>query len=150
LLKIANGYLRFSASQCRKPIKAFSPAAEQAILHYAWPGNLRELRNAVERAVILAEHEKIDPADFPEKLLHPPGSEHARNLCLGGKLSLEELENEHIRQVLREAPTLEAAAHVLGIDTATLYRKRKKLGIGSAAPLHRSESDSTEASPAGT
>jgi len=151
LLKIAQGYLRFSAGQCRKAIRNFSAAAEQAMLHYAWPGNLRELRNAVERAVILAEHEQIDPADFPERLLHPPESAHVQNLCLGGKLSLEELEHEHIRQVLRETPTLEAAAHILGIDTATLYRKRKKLGIGSAAPLnHRWESDSAEASPADT
>jgi NtrC-family two-component system response regulator AlgB len=150
LLRIAQGYLGFHAGQCRKPIKAFSPAAEQAILHYSWPGNLRELRNAVERAVILAEHDKIDPADFPEKLLHPPGSNPTHNLTLGGKLSLEELENEHIRQVLRETPTLEAAAHILGIDTATLYRKRKKLGIGSVAPLNKWESDSVGASPSST
>jgi len=53
------------------------------------------------------------------------------------------LENEHIRQVLREAPTLEAAAHILGIDTATLYRKRKKLGLG---PAHKPESDAAESS----
>lgn len=153
LLKIAHGFLRFSAGQCRKRIKGFSAAAEAAILHYAWPGNLRELRNAVERAVILAESEEINPGDFPERLFHPPGEHHAPTLCLGGNLSLEELENEHIRQVLREATTLEAAAHTLGIDTATLYRKRKKLGLGPAHHANGTnkwENDSVEASHAGT
>jgi len=129
LLRIASAYLRFSATQCRKKIKGFSPAAEQALTQYAWPGNLRELRNVIERAVILGEGEYIEPADFPDKLSHPTRSERTDALPLGGNLSLEELENEHIRQVLREAPTLEGAAQILGIDTATLYRKRKKLGL---------------------
>ena len=129
LLRIAQGYLRFSAEQCRKRIQGFSPEAEQAILQYGWPGNLRELRNSVERAVILAEREQIELGDFPEKLFRPPDSMTASERRLGGKLTLEQLENEHICQVLRESSTLEEAAQTLGIDTATLYRRRKKLGL---------------------
>ncbi len=129
LMRIATGYLRFCAKQCGKRIAGFSPTAEQAILQYAWPGNLRELRNVVERAVILAGAEQIDPSDFPEKLVHPPRMETAEIPPLGGNLSLEDLETAHIRQTLRQAPTLEEAARTLGIDTATLYRKRKKMGL---------------------
>jgi NtrC-family two-component system response regulator AlgB len=130
LLRIANGYLRFCAKQCAKAVKGFSPEAEKVLSEYSWPGNLRELRNVVERAVILSENEWLEPGDFPEKLGRPPeGEQQCHVVHPGAKVSLEELENEHIRNVLREAPTLEAAARILGIDTATLYRKRKKLGL---------------------
>jgi NtrC-family two-component system response regulator AlgB len=129
LIKIATSYLQFCAAQCGKRMSGFSPEAEQVLLQYGWPGNLRELRNVVERAVILADGDTIEPSGFPEKLSHRSEHEPSAGLRLGGRVSLEELENEHIRQVLRETPTLEAAAQTLGIDTATLYRKRKKLGL---------------------
>jgi NtrC-family two-component system response regulator AlgB len=131
LLGITNEYLQFCATQCNKRIKCLSPAAERVILQYSWPGNLRELRNVVERAVILAERDTIEPSDFPEKLTSAAAAgDSAGRLRLGGSFSLEELENEHIRQILETAPSLEAAAQTLGIDNATLYRKRKKLGLG--------------------
>jgi NtrC-family two-component system response regulator AlgB len=87
---------------------------------YAWPGNLRELRNVIERAVILSSGERIEPGDLSESV--QPASE-AR---LGGKFSIEAIEAEHIRRVLAGAHTLDEAAAILGIDPATLYRKRKK------------------------
>jgi two-component system, NtrC family, response regulator AlgB len=129
LLHIAQGYLRFCARQCRKSVEGFTREAEEALLQYSWPGNLRELRNAVERAVILTGSEHINPKDFPEKITQSQRNETGESLPIGNKLSLEELENEHIRQVLRQAATLEEAARTLGIDTATLYRKRKRLGL---------------------
>jgi NtrC-family two-component system response regulator AlgB len=127
LLRMATGYLRFCAAQCNKRITGFSPAAQQVILQYAWPGNLRELRNVVERAVILTEGDQIDAGDFPEKVNRPSAGGAEATLRLGSNISLEELEKEHIRQVLKQSPTLDAAARVLGIDAATLYRKRKKM-----------------------
>lgn len=129
LMKIAESYLRFCAAQCGKKFRGFSATAQQAMQLYGWPGNLRELRNVVERAVILADSELVEPKDFPEKLSQSSGPTEATNRQLGGQISLEELENQHIRQVIRETNTMEAAARILGIDTATLYRKRKKLGI---------------------
>src|SRR2546429_1743349 len=53
-----SSYLRFFARQCGKRVKGFSKEAEAALRQYAWPGNLRELRNVVERAVILARSEE--------------------------------------------------------------------------------------------
>jgi NtrC-family two-component system response regulator AlgB len=129
LLRIATGYLEFCSAQCGKRLTGFSPEVEQALQRYSWPGNLRELRNVVERAVILADGDKVQLSDLPEELSESPGNANNSLVQIGGDFSLQELENEHIKQVLRRAPTLEAAARTLAIDSATLYRKRKRLGL---------------------
>jgi len=126
---IARNYLRFFSRQCGKPIEGFSIAAEQLMHNYRWPGNLRELRNVVERAVILAGEKWIEPADLPDNLsrsVEPGGGPEPQ---VGAQVSLEELEKQHLRAVLARTTSMEAAAQILGIDPATLYRKRKKLGL---------------------
>jgi NtrC-family two-component system response regulator AlgB len=124
---IAANYLRFFAGQCGKRIKRFSPEVEEALRRYSWPGNLRELRNVIERAVILASGDEIHLADLPEKFcLSAPGTP-ALGMQVGGKVSLEELENEHIARVIDQTSTIEEAARILGIDPATVYRRRKKI-----------------------
>ena len=129
LPRIARNYLRFFSRQCGKNIEGFSIAAEQAIRNYHWPGNLRELRNVVERAVILGGGSVIEPADLPDNLnrLLVPGKTSAPQP--GARVSLEELENQHLRMVISQTASMEEAAQILGIDPATLYRKRKKLGM---------------------
>jgi NtrC-family two-component system response regulator AlgB len=127
--RIARGYLRFFARQCGKKIEGFSTEAEQAILTYGWPGNLRELRNVVERAVILSPTSWIEPSDLPDNLNPFPAADPAQAPGAGARITLEELENEHLRRVLAGTSSLEEAAQILGIDPATLYRKRKKLGL---------------------
>ena len=127
LQNLARGYLLFFAGQCGKPLKEFSPEAEQALRRYAWPGNLRELRNVIERAVILGSGDVIDLADLPEKFAHLTSQVPAEGIELGSRISLEQLENEHIARVVKQAATMEEAAATLGIDPATLYRKRKKM-----------------------
>jgi NtrC-family two-component system response regulator AlgB len=82
------------------------------------PAPIRELRNAIERAMILASEPLAD-------LVAPLQSA----LQVGGDVTLEALEAEHIRRVLFTALTLEEAANVLGIDLSTLYRKRKRYGL---------------------
>ena len=129
LLPIATSYLRFFAGQCGKRLTGISPAAQEALRRYNWPGNLRELRNAVERAVILAGGEEIDVSDLPEKICDKSPGAGATRLSVGEKVSLEELENEHIARIVEQTATLDEAARILGIDPATLYRKRKKLCV---------------------
>ena len=129
LTKIAEGYLQFCSAQCGKHIKGFSPAAARALHQYAWPGNLRELRNIIERAVILTSGDEIELSDLPEKLSQSAPSLPASAAQVGAKIPLQELENEHIRQVIGQTSTMEQAAQILGIDPATLYRKRKKLSL---------------------
>jgi two-component system, NtrC family, response regulator AlgB len=127
LSTIAVNYLQFFARQCGKRVKGFSREAEQALRSYSWPGNLRELRNVIERAVILAGNEEIGLADLPENLSERLGGTESAGVQVGARISLEALENEHITRVSQQATTMEEAAHILGIDPATLYRKRKKM-----------------------
>jgi two-component system, NtrC family, response regulator AlgB len=127
LLPNAGNYLRFFAAQCGKRIKGFSAEAEQALRRYSWPGNLRELRNVIERAVILAGGDEIGLADLPEKMCQPAAGVDRAAVRVGGRVSLGELENEHMARVIEQSATIEEAAAILGIDPATIYRRRKKM-----------------------
>jgi len=127
LQQIAQSHLRFFSAQCGKRLKGFSEEAEQALREYSWPGNLRELRNVIERAVILAASDQIELPDLPEKFDQASSQPEALGVQVGAKVSLQELETEHIAQVIQQVATMEEAAKILGIDPATLYRKRKKM-----------------------
>jgi len=96
-----------------------TPDALGILTRYRWPGNVRQLENALERAVILSRGGTIEPQLLPEEVLSG-GSE------VSEPLSLEEMERRHIARVLRVSKDLEEAARNLGIDPATLWRKRKK------------------------
>jgi two-component system, NtrC family, response regulator AlgB len=127
LQQIAQSHLRFFSAQCGKRLKGFSEEAEQALREYSWPGNLRELRNVVERAVILAASDHIELPDLPEKFSQASSRPEAPGVQVGAQVSLQELETEHIALVIQQVATMEEAAKILGIDPATLYRKRKKM-----------------------
>ena len=119
--KIANAHLTFLAGHAGKNVQGFSTEALDAMRRYGWPGNLRELRNVIERAMILCNGPMIEPGDLSDTI------QAASEMRLGGRLSLEAIEAEHIRRVVATTRTLEEAAAILEIDPATLYRKRKKL-----------------------
>jgi NtrC-family two-component system response regulator AlgB len=120
--RLALSQLQFIAGHSGKTVRTFSPGALEAMRHYPWPGNVREMRNVIERAVILSSSETIEAQDLSDHI--QPASE----IRLGGKFPLEAIEAEHIRRVVANTRTLEEAATILGIDPATLYRKRKKQG----------------------
>lgn len=132
LMKFAEHYMRHFSAQCARTLHEFTDDAATAMLRYSWPGNLRELRNAIERAVILASKDSISAADLPSQVRGGPegaflnGDDGPR---IGAPLSLDQIEEAHIRGVLGHAPSLIEAAQTLGIDQATLYRKRKKYGM---------------------
>jgi NtrC-family two-component system response regulator AlgB len=119
--RLALLYLNFAASHTGKSVRTFAPAAVEALRSYSWPGNLRELRNVIERAVILSDHERIEVNDLAEIVASPS------EVRLGGKFTLEQVEAEHIRRLIAGHKTLEKVAEILQIDPATLYRKRKRL-----------------------
>jgi NtrC-family two-component system response regulator AlgB len=133
ILALAEEFLREVTRGAElKGRRAFTPAAKQALMAHAWPGNLRELRNVVERAAILSDREHIDVSDFP--VFSTAASSATPQV--GDLVSLAELEEAHIREVVARTQTLGYAAHVLGINQATLYRKRKRLPIsGSIEPF---------------
>ncbi|HEY7713105.1 MAG TPA: sigma-54 dependent transcriptional regulator, partial [Candidatus Binatia bacterium] len=123
ILRLARRFLAFFAKAARRKPQQLSPRAESALVAYGWPGNIRELRNTIERAVILWPAEIIEPEALPAHIsaqskTHPPE--------IGGNFSLEAIEREHISRVLARSATLEEAAAILGIDASTLWRKRKK------------------------
>jgi NtrC-family two-component system response regulator AlgB len=125
LMRIAENYRLFFSERLGKRIASYTPAVREAFVRYAWPGNLRELRNVVERAVILAGGDHIEPADLPEEFSYQADT----NIAVGARVTLDALESEHIRRILASARNLDDAARTLGIDPATLYRKRQKLGL---------------------
>jgi NtrC-family two-component system response regulator AlgB len=125
LLPLAEHLLRYFARQAGKPLTGFTAAAREAIGKHAWPGNLRELRNAVERGVILSPGPEIDVTHLPVRLTTAPSSK----VELGGPFTLELVELEHLRRVLAATASFDEAASVLGINPSTLYRKREKYGL---------------------
>jgi len=131
-LALAEHFLAFFARQLGKKIEGFTAEARETLLQYHWPGNLRELRNAIERAVIFAAGSSVRVDDLPARIVQTdrravPGPSGA--IEVGLAVTLEQLEAEHIRLVLERCPTREDAARILGIDPSTLYRKRKQLGL---------------------
>jgi NtrC-family two-component system response regulator AlgB len=121
---LAERLLAHFARSTRGPARAFTPEAIAALTAYAWPGNIRELRNVVERAAILCRAEQVGPEHL---LLEPTGERSVA--AIGDPIPLEKVEELHIRAVLRSAKSLEEAAAVLGMDSVTLWRRRKKYGI---------------------
>ena len=122
--RLARRFLAFFARSARRQTPELSKAAEDALSSYPWPGNIRELRNTVERAVILWPAQVIEPQAFPAHISARVKSAEAPQV--GGNFSLEDIEREHITRVVGRAPTLDDAAAILGIDSSTLWRKRKK------------------------
>lgn len=90
---------------------------------YEWPGNVRELRNAMERAAVLAAGREVKTGDLPAALSEALAGE-------GGSLrfpTLREVEEAHIRRVLGMGVSMERAAEMLGINSVTLWRKRREM-----------------------
>jgi len=130
ILPLAHHYLSIFGEKQRRSGLAFSPDAERALLAHAWPGNLRELRNAVERAVILARQNVIGAAQLGFAVVSAPASDGATSFAhIGAMISLDAVEREHIARIVAQSTSLEAAARVLGIDATTLQRKRKRYGL---------------------
>jgi NtrC-family two-component system response regulator AlgB len=132
LLGLADALLTFFSRQTGRRIEGFSPEARGALSNYSWPGNLRELRNALERAVLFVTTSRIELDDLPGRIsTAAPGTRQQGSgpVEVGGPVTLEELESEHIRRLLTATETREEAARILGIDPSTLYRKRKHLGL---------------------
>ncbi len=120
-------YLDQFAKESGKNLKDIDYEAMQALLAYEWPGNIRELRNTMERAVVLADGDLITIHDLPDKF---------RTLDVEGvstsslRQALDNFERDYIKRCLTENKgNKENAANKLGIDLATLYRKLKKLRI---------------------
>ena len=121
---LAERLLLHFARQNRKPQLRLSGQAVGALQAYNWPGNVRELRNVLERATILCTGQTIDVGHLLLGAAPPTSAPR-----LGDPIPIEKMEELHIRGVLSTTRSIERAAEILGMDTVTLWRRRKKYGI---------------------
>ncbi|MCL5035721.1 MAG: sigma-54 dependent transcriptional regulator [Chloroflexi bacterium] len=124
---LANYFLRKFNAENRKSLRGFTDDAKAALLKKDWPGNVRQLENAIEHAVIIARGDLVDMGDLPGDLID---AESLGEKKKDKMLTLEELEKEHILEVLELAGgNRTKAASLLGISRVCLYDKLKKYGI---------------------
>lgn len=129
ILPLAKIFLDEFNKQFQKKIRGFSSEAESMLMYYSWPGNIRELKNVIERAVLLSVDESIIPADLPDNF---------RSRVYTAKASsnekedwaIESIEKKHIETVLSACDNNHTkAAAMLNIHRTTLIKKIKKYGI---------------------
>ena len=125
---LASYFLHKHARAMNKPAREISQDALTVLDAYEFPGNVRELENIMERAVVLANHETILPGHLPSDLQQ--ARMHIHRPDDGGLVSLKENERRHIFRVLEETDgNRTLAAKILDIDRASLWRKLKRWGV---------------------
>jgi len=136
IMLLANHFLEYYSGLYRKSVKGFAVDALEALLKYPFPGNVRELEHAVERAIVMGKSEEVRASDLPEEISGADGL----NDCLkalqdrGGyeKLTaaIKDFEKRYIARVLEETKGNKTlAAKVLGVSRKTLWEKCKLLEI---------------------
>jgi len=124
IMPLAMDFLTHFCRANHKTFLGFTEETVKSLMSHAWPGNVRQLRNTIERAVILGGSERIDLPDLPDNIVPTAGTP-----SIGDKVPLSTIEELHIRRVMANTSSLQEAADVLGIDQATLWRRRKTYGI---------------------
>ena len=126
ILPIARHYAAIYSQKYGGTERRFSSEAERALHEYAWPGNIRALRHAVERAIILSESELIEPVDL--QLDYAETANEQSNVAVAPTiLNLDYLEKETIHKALRKHGfNISRAASELGLTRASLYRRMEK------------------------
>ncbi|MGF1532854.1 MAG: sigma-54-dependent transcriptional regulator [Bernardetiaceae bacterium] len=122
---LANHFLTIYAKKYKQEKKRFSDAALKKLQKYHWPGNIRELQHAIERAVIMSEDPELSPGDF----LFLLQKEEAQELNIQD-YNLENVERIVIQQAITKyAGNISQAAKALGLTRASLYRRLEKYGL---------------------
>jgi len=127
ILPLAKNFIEEIGARYKKKLAGLSPNAEKMLLSYSWPGNIRELKNVIERTVLISEEEMVCEKHLPKSLaapgaLAPPSPDEF--------VSLDEMEKTYIDQVLEaHGRNRTKAAEVLGIHRHTLINKIKKYGL---------------------
>jgi DNA-binding NtrC family response regulator len=132
ILPLAHQFMREFSEAFQRDIKGFTAEAEQALLNHRWPGNVRQLRNCVERAVALSQAPRIDAETlFSSGAAGPDGTPLAKLAEVRVRA-----ERQHIRAVLSDVDNrIDEAAKRLGVARSTLFDKMRKLGIRSDSDL---------------
>lgn len=124
---LAEYFMQYFASKVKKQVNKLSDAFVEKLEAYSWPGNIRELKNVIERAVILCDGNELDETLLPYEMQHLQNARPNNSLSAFDLSSVEKL---HIQRVLNHAHGNRAeAARLLNIGIATLYRKLKEYGL---------------------
>jgi NtrC-family two-component system response regulator AlgB len=135
VLLLAQRYLAFFSREHHKPIAGFSRDASFLLKTHLWPGNTRELRNVVERAVLACGSEFVGLEHMPVDLKNSAAKSKESGMNgyqVGDLVPLDVIEEAHIQQVLASAKTLRRAAAVLGVNASALCRRLKRMRIDAA------------------
>jgi two-component system, NtrC family, response regulator HydG len=123
---LAEHFLKIYAQKYRKEFKAFTPSALQLLQKYGWPGNIRELQHAIERAIIMAEGDQLDSRDFFFLSAKPTNDKVASP----ASYNLDEVEKNVIQKAIdKNGGNISKAAKELGLTRASLYRRLEKYGL---------------------
>jgi DNA-binding NtrC family response regulator len=127
---LAGHFLNVFREKNKKEVKEISKKGLDLLVRYDWPGNIRELENCIERAVIIARGEVIAPADFPPQIQSLTSEREDSGIRLPSGASLEEVEKALILKTLDDTGGHRSrAAEILGINRRTLQNKLKEYGI---------------------
>ncbi|MDP5171567.1 MAG: sigma-54 dependent transcriptional regulator [Bacteroidia bacterium] len=122
---LAEHFVRLYAQRYRRSTTGLSSAAMSRLEKYHWPGNIRELQHAIERAIIMSEQDVLQPSDFMFTQEDPSGPDLQLE-----SFNLEEVEKIVIRKAIRKhAGNITHAAHELGLTRTSLYRRIEKYGL---------------------
>ncbi len=122
---LANHFLTQFSQKYNRSVQAFSPALFKEMYRYAWPGNVRELQHAVERAVIMAKTDTLQPQDF---FFRDAGQ--ARDGIDATTMNLDDMEKQLIMKALnKHYGNITEAAQELGLTRASLYRRLEKYNL---------------------
>ena len=123
---LARHFVETYSEENNKKVAGITDEAMDILLNYPWPGNIRELRNVIERAVVLSGNDTIDVSELPDRLKTALSGKSVQTL----KARLEYYEEKIIKDALQAHTwNKDEVARELDVDLATLYRKIKKLGI---------------------
>ncbi|MBI5551495.1 MAG: sigma 54-interacting transcriptional regulator [Desulfobacterales bacterium] len=133
ILRLAGHFIDKHQKRDRRHLKTLDMATRQRLEQYPWPGNIRELENAIEHALAMCRENEISPACLPLSVLYPetPASAPADRVDLAATMDLQTKRREREHRAITEAllkheGNLGAVAEELGISRVTLWRKRKK------------------------
>jgi DNA-binding NtrC family response regulator len=128
ILLLAEHFLRQGVARSGKSVAGIAPEAQRKLLAYDWPGNVRQLENAMERALTFTAMEQIQAEDLPPRVLEVTGLRtEEQDLDLEHALTIDQLERRHIERALKHCSDNKTrAAKILGVDRRTLYRKLER------------------------
>jgi DNA-binding NtrC family response regulator len=123
---LADHFLGIYSNKYRKNFTGFTPSAVQLLKHYNWPGNIRELQHAIERAIIMADGDELDSRDFFFLSAKPMNEK----IATPATFNLDEVEKTTIQRVIdKNGGNISKAAKELGLTRASLYRRLEKYGL---------------------